>query len=91
MMLESTHASLRPDLNILYPDGEHQTDIVILTMTLHGEIEKGYNINYGDGLIYMNVGSHAGFAFNDNFFFGAFSDGFKTKVKYMAPLDADGQ
>jgi alanine-alpha-ketoisovalerate/valine-pyruvate aminotransferase len=60
-------------------------------MTLHGEIEKGYNINYSDGYVYMNIGSHAGFAFKDNFFFGGYSDGFKTKVKHMAPLDGDGQ
>jgi alanine-alpha-ketoisovalerate/valine-pyruvate aminotransferase len=82
---------LRPDLNILYPAAKHHTDIVILTMTLHGEIEKAYNINYNDALIYMSLGSHSGFAFNDNFFFGAFSDGFKTKVQYMAPVDTDDQ
>jgi len=56
-------------------------------MSLQGEFEKGYNINYNTGLIYMNLGPHAGFAYRDNFFFGAYSDGFKTKVNFMPPLD----
>jgi len=38
----------------------------------------------------MGIGSHAGFAYKDNFFFGAQSDGFKTKLQSMESLDTTG-
>ena len=80
MMGETTNVNLRPDLDIFYPAGLNYPDLFIITMTLHGRIERAYNINYNDAKIYMNIGSHSGFVYNDYFYFGAYSDGFKTRV-----------
>ena len=72
---------------IFYPDSKIQHDLVIITMTLNGRIERAYNINYHDAKIFMNIGSHSGFIFKENFYFGAFSDGFKTKINTLEPSD----
>ena len=81
MLLESTHKRLRPKLETLYKDAALNTDLVIVTMSSSGEMEKAFNINYNNAKIYMNIGSHAGFVFGDDYVFGAHSDGFKTKVQ----------
>lgn len=80
MMMESTHASLRPDLQVLYSDSDKQTDLVIVTMREHGDLEQAWNINYYQSKIFMTLGSHSGFAHKNSFFFGAQSDGFRTKL-----------
>lgn len=54
-------------------------------MSLNGDIKRAFNLNYNTANIFMNVGSHAGFYFNDHFYFGAISDGFKTKFNYVEP------
>jgi hypothetical protein len=48
MMGETTHENLRPDQKLYYPEGVHYPDLVIITMSLHGRIERAYNINYND-------------------------------------------
>jgi len=63
MMGETTNELLRPDMKIFYPDGVLETDLVIITMSLFGRMERAYNINYRNAGIYMNIGSHAGFVF----------------------------
>jgi hypothetical protein len=39
----------------------------------------------------MNLGSHSGLVFKDHFFFGAFSDGYKTRVNQLKPSNQEYQ
>lgn len=90
-MMEVTSMDLRP----LYRQAEGvkqaNSEIMIVTMDPEegGEYLKAVNIHYHTAAISMMVGTNSAFIYDDNYYFGTYSKGFKTKLNHVSSSNYD--
>jgi hypothetical protein len=80
MIIETTSAVLRPDLNS-YSVSKANKDILIITMRDSGQISNAYNINMGKGKISMFISGNGLFVHENYLIFGGFSYAYDTRYQ----------
>jgi hypothetical protein len=80
MIIETTSAVLRPDLNS-YSVSKANKDILIITMRESGQISNAYNINMGKGKISMFISGNGLFVHENFLIFGGFSFAYDTRYQ----------